>query len=277
MHFSYRNGEEAAGHYYYSILESVGGGVALIDYDGDGLLDIFVTGGGYFDGPDKKTLKGYPCKLYRNLGGWKFEDVTERVGLDIVWGYTHGVAVADYDRDGWPDLLVTGYGKVTLFHNESDGKGGRCFVDVTEQVGLHDDSWRPASAGWADLDGDGFPDLYVCHYVDWSFANHPICTSSVSGGIRDICSSGALQAAGACGPVPQRESSKAFRNVSAEQGFEAKGSGLGVILADLNDAGSGTRTFMLPMTSRTSFCSSIGEESSKSEGCWPASHATTWA
>ncbi len=232
LHFSYRNGEEAG---QCSILESVGGGVALIDYDGDGLLDIFVTGGGYFDGPDKKTLKGYPCKLYRNLGGWKFEDADRsRVGLDIVWGYTHGVAVADYDRDGWPDLLVTGYGKVTLFHNESDGKGGRRFVDVTEQVGLHDDSWS-TSAGWADLDGDGFPDLYICHYLDWSFANHPICTSSVSGDIRDVCSPERFKPL--VHALFHNEKGKAFRNVSAEHGFEAKGSGLGVILADLNDDG----------------------------------------
>src|SRR5262249_25144156 len=156
---TYRNGEEAD---QYTILESVGGGVALIDYDGDGLLDLFVTGGGYFAGPQKKEIRGHPCKLYRNLGGWKFRDVTREVGLDLPWFYPHGAAVADYDRDGWPDLLVTGYGMVKLFHNESDGKGGRRFVDVTEKMGLHDTSWS-ASAGWADLDGDGFPDLYICH------------------------------------------------------------------------------------------------------------------
>src|SRR5262245_31719928 len=76
--FRYRNCEEA-GH--FSILESLGGGVALLDYDGDGLLDIFVTGGGYYDGPDKHDIKGHPCRLYKNLGNWKFEDVTKKVGL----------------------------------------------------------------------------------------------------------------------------------------------------------------------------------------------------
>src|SRR5262245_12175715 len=106
--FTYRNGEEA-GH--ATILESLGGGVALLDYDGDGLLDVFLTGGGYFDGPDKKVIKGHPCKLYKNLGGFKFKDVTAEVGLDSLadgepWFYTHGCAVADYDNDGWPDLLV---------------------------------------------------------------------------------------------------------------------------------------------------------------------------
>src|ERR1051326_3129127 len=76
---TYHNGEEA-GH--NTIFESLGGGVALIDYDGDGLLDIFVTGGGYFDGLEKKEIRGLPCKLYRNLGGFKFQDVTQQVGLD---------------------------------------------------------------------------------------------------------------------------------------------------------------------------------------------------
>src|SRR5262249_25469941 len=75
--FTYHNGEEA-GH--YAILESLGGGVGLIDYDGDGLLDIFVPGGGFFDGPDKQKIKGHPCRLYRNLGGMKFQDVTREVG-----------------------------------------------------------------------------------------------------------------------------------------------------------------------------------------------------
>src|SRR5262249_56878430 len=107
-----------------TIRERRGGGVALLDSEGDGLLDIFVTGGGYFGGPDPPRLKGHPCKLYRNLGGWKFEDVTARVGLDTVeWWYTHGAAVADYGRDGGPDLVATGYGRAGLFHKEPGGRG----------------------------------------------------------------------------------------------------------------------------------------------------------
>src|SRR5436309_15708220 len=104
LDFTYRNGEDVSPH--LSILESLGGGVALIDFDGDGLLDVFVTGGGFFDGPDKKQIKGHPCKLYKNLGNGKFKDVTAEVGLDRIDFYTHGATVGDYDRDGHPDLLV---------------------------------------------------------------------------------------------------------------------------------------------------------------------------
>jgi hypothetical protein len=187
--FTYRDGEEA-GH--YAILESLGGGVALIDYDGDGLLDIFLTGGGYIDGPDRTEIKGHRCRLYKNLGNYQFRDVTAEVGLDTVggkpWFYTHGAAVGDYDNDGWPDLLVTGYGRVALFHNEKDERtGGRRFREVTRQAGLLGGHIWATSAAFADLDGDGYPDLYVCQYVDWSFANNPKCPGYTQEFPRDVC------------------------------------------------------------------------------------------
>ena len=116
--FTYRNGEEAN---HYAILESLGGGVALIDYDGDGLLDIFLTGGGYFDGPDRKQIQGTFLQALQESGRLAVPGRHREVGLDTVggqpWFYTHGAAVADYDNDGWPDLLVTGYGRLALFHN----------------------------------------------------------------------------------------------------------------------------------------------------------------
>src|SRR5207249_8045198 len=120
-------------------------------------------------------------------------DVTAEVGLDQLRFYTQGVAVADYNNDGWPDLLVTGWGRLALFRNDPDGRGGRRFVEVTREAGLTDDLWS-TSAAWADLDGDGYPDLYVCHYVDWSLAaNHPRCLG-FDGERRDICPPGQFTA-----------------------------------------------------------------------------------
>ncbi len=231
VQFTYRNGEEAG---QYTLLEALGGGVALLDYDGDGRLDLFVTGGGSFGGPDKTAIQGRPCKLYKNLGDWKFQDVTREAGLEASWWYTYGAAVADYDRDGWPDLLVTGYGRLALFHNEPDGKDGRHFVDVSAKVGLRDEAWS-TSAGWADLNGNGYADLYVCHYVDWSFDNNPICQGQIPGVERDICTPDRFKPL--VHALFRNEKGRSFRDVSAEHGFRATGCGLGVVLADLNDDG----------------------------------------
>jgi hypothetical protein len=263
--FVYLNGEEAG---LATILESLGGGVALLDYDGDGLLDIFLPGGGYFGGPGKKDIKGHPCKLYKNLGNFRFKDVTAAVGLDHLadgapWFYTHGCAVADYDNDGWPDLLVTGYGRLALFHNVPDGKGGRRFEDVTRKAGLTDSLWS-TSAAWADLDGDAFPDLYVCHYVNWSFANNPPCKDYRDQTQPDVCPPKVFQAlphalyrnnrngtftevgAEAGLRVPRPEASYArldYLSAKSREGLRRAdqvkdyGKGLGVLIADLDGDG----------------------------------------
>jgi hypothetical protein len=234
IEFTYRNGEEAG---RYAILETLGGGVALLDYDGDGLLDIFLTGGGSVDGGE---VRGRPGKLYRNLGHWRFQDVTAAVGLDRPLFYTHGCAVADYDCDGWPDLLVTGYGRVALYHNESDGQGGRRFAEVTAQAGLDDHLWS-TSAAWGDLDGDGYPDLYICHYVDWSpTGKDPVC-HGFDGKTRDICPPARFEAL----PhhVYRNQGDGTFRDVSREAGLRLEhphqeyGKGLGVLFVDVDGDG----------------------------------------
>lgn len=240
--FSYGNGEEA-GH--YAILESLGGGAALIDYDGDGKLDLFLPGGGYFDGPDKKNLRGHPCKLYRNLGDFRFADVTREAGLDRDWFYTHGCAVADVDCDGWPDLLVTGYGRIMLLHNEpvdpSDPAKGRRFADATKAMGLDDPLWS-TSAAFADLDGDGFPDLYVCHYVDWSFRNHPACSGYTADVKQDVCPP--KQFKGLRHGIWRNDGGRRFVDATEQVGLrrggddpQEAGKGLGVVIADLNGDG----------------------------------------
>lgn len=187
INYTYRNGEEDD---HYAILESLGGGLAAFDFDNDGLLDLFVPGGGHYEGKDRKDIKGNPCKLYRNLGNFRFEDVTAKMGLDKIAFFTHGAAAADYDNDGWPDLLVTGWHHLALFHNvpvdPHDATKGRKFVEVSKEAGMPEGLWT-TSAAWGDLDGDGYADLYVCQYVDWSFEhNHPT-DCKYDGKTRDVC------------------------------------------------------------------------------------------
>ena len=230
--FTYRNGEDA-GH--FAIIESLGGGVALLDYDGDGLLDVFLPGGGYYDA--KKVL-GHPCRLYRNLGGFKFEDVTAKVGLDKVdFPYSHGAAAFDYDRDGWPDLLVTGYSRLVLLRNEPDGGGGRRFADVTKKAGLADALWS-TSAAWGDLDGDGYPEIYVAHYADWGFAtNHPTdCT--YDGKTRDVCQPRRFRPL--THALYRNNGDGTFADATATAGLRAgdkSGRGIGVLFVDVDNDG----------------------------------------
>jgi len=185
---------------HLAILESLGGGAGLIDFDRDGLLDVFLPGGGTFVGDNRRTIVGRPCKFYKNLGHFKFKDITAEVGLDKIDFYTHGVAVADYNNDGWPDLLVTGWGRLALFRNDpvdpNDPAKGRKFTDVTKEAGLlghpSDHLWS-TSAAFADFDGDGHVDLYVDHYVTWHFGtteeeekkSHPEC--KYDGKTPDVC------------------------------------------------------------------------------------------
>jgi hypothetical protein len=221
---TYRNGEET-GH--FAIIESIGGGVALFDFDHDGLIDVFLPGGGRYEG---KTVLGLPGKLYRNLGNWKFEDVTAKVGLDKPGQYSHGAAAFDYDCDGWLDLLVTGYSRVVLYRNEPDGAGGRRFTDVTKKAGLNDSLWS-TTAAWGDLDGDGFPELYISHYGDWGFdTNHPTdCT--YDGKTRDVCQPRRFK------PLPhtlyKNNGNGTFTDVTKEHKLRTDGKGMGVIFVDL--------------------------------------------
>lgn len=163
LDWQYQNGQDAN---VCSIVESLGGGAGLLDFDRDGLIDVCLPGGGQFALPD--TISGLPTGLMKNLGEWQFRQVAEFSRVAKPSCYTHGVAAADYDNDGFTDLLITGYGALQLFHNEGDGT----FSDVAQVSGLVDEQWS-SSAAWADLNSDGNLDLYVCHYVNWSFKNHP--------------------------------------------------------------------------------------------------------
>ncbi|MBC7819446.1 MAG: VCBS repeat-containing protein, partial [Planctomycetaceae bacterium] len=142
--FAYRNGRES-GH--ATVVETIGGGVAWLDADLDGRLDLFLTGGGSFDGD--RNLKGHSPALFRQITAERFEPITHSAHLETAPFYSHGVAVADHDQDGFPDLLVTGYAGLLFFHNQGDGT----FRECSHEVGLTDDRWS-TSAGWGDLNGD---------------------------------------------------------------------------------------------------------------------------
>ena len=220
IQFTYRNDEEQG---RFAILESMGGGVAIFDFDGDGLLDILMPGGGRYQA---KQVVGLPSALYRNLGNWRFTDVTQPALIGRSEHYSHGAAVADVNEDGFSDVLVTGYGGVMLYLNQGDG----CFVDATVGSGLTDKSWS-TSAAWGDLNGDSVLDVYLAHYVNWSPENNPVCAGP-PGHPRDVCPPRRFD------PLPDAvyfgNGDGTFREATAEAGLRDDGKGIGVVLADLD-------------------------------------------
>lgn len=217
----YRNGEEKG---LYAILESLGGGVAAIDYDRDGDDDLFVAGGGVY--ASDRALAGLPSALFRNLGGWKFDDVTASADVGKPGRYSHGIASIDFDGDGFHDVLVTGYGGLTFWRNNGDGT----LTDETEAAGLVDTLWS-SSAAWGDLNGDGVLDLYVVHYTDWSFDNNPVCVGPPPDN-KEICPPRKF------GTLPSTvyygNGDGTFRDATAAAGLGQPGKGLGILLSDLD-------------------------------------------
>jgi hypothetical protein len=233
--FTYVNGEEMN---RFTLLESLGGGVGFIDYDRDGWLDVVLPGGGVFE-TQGTSIHGRPTRLFRNLANGKFSDVSGECGLSGPEFYSHGCAVADYDRDGWPDFAITGYGRLALYHNEDNGRGKRTFVEVTRAAGLSDELWSTGAA-WGDIDGNGYADLFVCHYADWSFENDPFCARKNSPdknatAQRDVCPPQRFR------PQPSalwlNRGDGTFRDAAGQQSLRADGYGLGVLVADLDRNG----------------------------------------
>ena len=151
------------------------GGVGLIDFNGDGWLDVYCVQGGELIKPARPDATRPPDgdRLFRNRGDGTFEDVTKASGIaSIAWGrgFGFGVTVGDYDNDGHQDLFVTGVQTYALYHNRGDGT----FEDVTA-AGLAGRRDNPTSAAFSDLDNDGDLDLYVCHYMLWDPTNPPVC------------------------------------------------------------------------------------------------------
>ncbi|HEY2941903.1 MAG TPA: CRTAC1 family protein [Vicinamibacteria bacterium] len=160
------------------LIETMPGGVAILDYDGDGRPDIFFANGASVPGLEKDAPK-YWNRLFRNEGGMKFTDVTEAAGLRGA-GYSMGAAVGDYDNDGRPDLFVAGVHRQFLYHNA----GGR-FEDVTARAGVGSEQWA-VGGGWFDYDNDGRLDLLVVNYTVWTPEFDRFCGDSARG-IRVYC------------------------------------------------------------------------------------------
>ena len=157
------------------IIETTGSGVALVDYDNDGWLDIYLVNGSTYEALDGKAEPPHAALFHNNHDG-TFTDVTAKAGVtNDRWGY--GVTVADYDNDGWPDLYVGNFGKNRLYHNNHDGT----FTDVAEQAGVTLGNWS-TGASFGDYDGDGRLDLFVPGYIHYDVKKPPPSPASVGAG-----------------------------------------------------------------------------------------------
>jgi hypothetical protein len=218
------------------LLETMGGGVALFDYDNDGRLDLFFANGASFTDPmakeakpDKRDAKFWN-RLYHQKADGAFEDVTEKAGVKGE-GYSFGVAAGDYDNDGFQDLYVTGYGANTLYRNNGDGT----FKDVTKQAMVAASGWS-TSAGWLDYNHDGRLDLFVCRYVVWDFALGSLYCGDQRPGLRAYCHPDNFKSQPNL--LFRQKADGSFEDVSASSKVgEPGGKGLGVAFADFDNDG----------------------------------------
>ena len=234
---SFRSVTGATGKRY--LVETMVGGVAWLDYDSDGFLDLYLVQGHRHpetaltgDGGD-----GQPTNiLYRNLRGKRFEDVTAKTGVGDR-GYGMGAAVGDYNRDGRPDIYVTNYGRNTLYLNRGDH-----FLDVTQQAKVEALGWS-TSASWADFDGDGWLDLYVTSYLEYDTRRHGACSARLPAGDRKIpayCNPQHFE--GAADVLYRNLGDGTFRDVSKASGISSSrgwlsAKGLGVVASDFDRDG----------------------------------------
>lgn len=229
----FRNASSATSQKY--LMEAMVGGVATLDFDRDGLLDLyFVNGAALADpmpeghSPDKSDPR-YWNRLYRNEGEWRFSDVTHAAGVQGEH-YGQGVAAGDYDNDGFPDLFLANFGRNALFRNRGDGT----FEDVTESAGVQGGGWS-AAAGFMDYDRDGNLDLFVTRYVEWSFKGNSWCGERKPG-YRSYCHPKQFN------PIShlayRNNGDGTFTETSASTGFGAvPGKGLGIAFNDFDRDG----------------------------------------
>ncbi|HTZ58840.1 MAG TPA: CRTAC1 family protein [Acidobacteriaceae bacterium] len=212
---------------YY--LETMGTGVGWIDYDQDGLMDLYFVQSAATD--IYKPPAPLRSALYHNNGDGTFTDVTEKAGVGGEGHYGQGVAVGDFDNDGYPDLYVTGYGRAILYRNNHDGT----FTDVTAKAGVADEGGWSTSAGWFDYDKDGWLDLVVTNYIQWTPKNNLWCGERAPG-YRSYCNPSDYK--GQKTKLYHNNHDGTFTDVSEKSGVglpESKG--MGVVLADFDNDG----------------------------------------
>jgi enediyne biosynthesis protein E4 len=217
------------------LIATMTGGVALLDYNNDGLLDVFFVNGGRIVSPMQEPNNfsrhdpQYWNRLYRQNHDGSFTDVTEQAGLANTdeGNYGMGVAVGDYDNDGYPDIYVTNFGKNILYHNNGNGT----FTDVTAKAGVAGGGWS-VSAGFLDYDNDGKLDLFVTRYLDWDTGRSKPCGVVA----RQYCPPGEFP--GVSNILYHNRGDGTFEDVSVKSGISAKkGNGLGVAFADYDGDG----------------------------------------
>ena len=214
------------------IIDSMLGGVSLLDYDNDGFLDIFFTNGARIPSLAKDSAS-FHNRLYRNKGDGTFTDVTEKAGVRGV-GYSIGSTTGDFDNDGYADIYVAGVNANTLYRNQGDGT----FADVTSAAGVAGrlpSGKKPWSigGGWLDYDNDGYLDLFVVNYVDWSFAHNRVCGDP---GKRLSCSPVAYD--GLPNLLYRNNGNGTFSDVSVQTGIAGHtGKGMGMAVADYDNDG----------------------------------------
>jgi enediyne biosynthesis protein E4 len=220
IHFRHNAGK--AGRKF--LPETMGSGVAVFDFNGDGKLDLLFVNSRDWNPKGRRTL----CALYRNNGGGKFTDVTAGSGLDVPM-YGVGVSTADYDNDGRRDIYITAIDGDHLFHNEGNGK----FKDVTKKAGINNAMFG-TSAAWFDYDRDGKPDLFVANYVKWTEKGDLWC--SLDGSTKSYCTPEAYH--GTASKLYHNLGNGRFEDVSQKAGVaDATSKSLGITIFDYNNDG----------------------------------------
>ncbi|QEG38228.1 CRTAC1 family protein [Roseimaritima ulvae] len=218
--FRFHSGRDAE---EYAILESLGGGVGVFDFDRDGRVDLMFAGGGDLH---NRTITPHACGLYRNLGDYQFVEQTQLAGAAADRFYTHGVYPADFNGDGFTDVIVSGYGGLQLLKNQGDGtlKSIEPWAEATDQ------QWS-TGVSWGDFNADGHLDLYVPHYVSWSWDEHPPCFAAEAG-VREVC--GPREFRGLNDTLLLSDTRGGFIDTTDTAGLVDGGKGLGSVALDVD-------------------------------------------